>query len=53
MHSNHITLEGRRVKYSAIGKVELRADLQSWQRMSFAGRLHKAVVPLLPYQENL
>ncbi len=35
-----------------IGKSYLREDLRTWKYLSFAGRLHKAVLPLQPYQEG-
>jgi hypothetical protein len=46
MHSNHIVLGNKKVKYSIIGKEYLRQDLREWNYLSFAGRLHKAVIPL-------
>ena len=52
MHSNHIQLDGRKVKYSVIGMRDLREDLYTWKYLSFAGRLHKPVLPLQQYQEN-
>ena len=52
MHSNHIMLESKKVKYSIIGKKELRDDLRAWSYLSFAGRLHKAVIPLQSYAEG-
>ena len=52
MHSNHIQLDGRKVKYSIIGMRDLREDLYTWKYLSFAGRLHKPVIPLQQYQEN-
>jgi translocator assembly and maintenance protein 41 len=52
MHSNHINLDGRKVKYSVIGKQQFREDMRNWKYLSFAGRMQKAVIPLQPYQEN-
>lgn len=53
MHSNHITLDGRKIKYSVIGNQALREDLQTWKYLSFAGRLHKPILPLRPLAEGL
>lgn len=52
MHSNHIKIDGKKVKYSIIGKKYFREDMLTWKYLSFAGRMHKAVIPLQPYQEN-
>lgn len=51
MHSNHIVLDGRKLKYSVIGIKDLREDLYSWKFLSFAGRLQKPIIPLQQYQE--
>jgi len=48
MHSNHIILDGRRLKYSIIGTADLREDLRTWKYLSFAGRLQKPIHQVLP-----
>lgn len=53
MHSNHINLEGKPIKYSVIGHLPLREDLRTWKYLSFAGRLQKPVFPLRPLAERL
>jgi Phosphatidate cytidylyltransferase, mitochondrial len=53
MHSNHIDLESRKVKYSVIGKSVFREDLRKWKYLSFAGRLHKPVLPIKPLSDGL
>jgi len=52
MHSNHIVLGDKKVKYSIVGMTALREDLRGWKYLSFAGRLHKAVIPLQPNSEG-
>lgn len=49
MHSNHISLDGRNIKYSVIGQAAFREDLRKWRYLSFAGRLHKPVLQVKPF----
>lgn len=53
MHSNHIKLDGRPVKYSVVGQSVLREDLKTWKYLSLAGRLHKPVLPLRALSDGL
>lgn len=53
MHSNHINIDGKNIKYSVVSQSVLRKDLHEWNYLSFAGRFQKPIFPIKPLNQGL